>query len=48
MTIRSGKHNKEPTMEEMQGVLKLLAEDHRRREDEIATEKARREDERTS
>eukprot|EP00731_Ephydatia_muelleri_P026771 Em0018g871a len=45
MTTRSGKPYKKPTMEEMQGMLKLLAEDRRRREDEIATEKARREDE---
>ena len=34
------KHYKEPKMEEMQGMLKLLADDSRRREDEIATEKA--------
>ena len=45
MTTRSGKPYKKATMEEMQGMLKLLAEDRRRREDEIATEKARREDE---
>ena len=32
-------------MEEMQGMLKLLADDSRRRKDKIATEKARREDE---
>ena len=31
-------------MEEMQGMLKLLAEDRMRREDEIATEKGRREE----
>ena len=40
MTTRSGKPYKKATMEEMQGMLKLLAEDRRRREDEIATEKA--------
>ena len=30
MTTRSGKPYKKPTMEEMQGMLKLLAEDRRR------------------
>ena len=35
----------QPTMEEMQGMLKLLAQDRWRREDEITTEKARRKDE---
>ena len=45
MTTRSGKPYKEATIEELQGMLKLLAEDHRRREKVIAKEKAQREEE---
>ena len=38
-----GKSYKQPIMEEMQGVLKLLVEDRRRREEDIAAERLRRE-----
>ena len=43
MTTRSGKSYKQPRMEEMQGMLKLLVEDRRRREEEVAGERLRRE-----
>ena len=42
MTTRSGKSYKQPRMEEMQGMLKLLVEDRRRRE-EVAAERLKRE-----
>ena len=41
MTTHSGKSYKQPRMEEMQGMLKLLVEDCRRRE--VAAERLKRE-----
>ena len=43
MTTHLVKSYKEPTMEEMQGMLKLLVEDHKRREEEVAAERMKRE-----
>ena len=39
MTAHSGKSYKQLTMGEMQGILKLLFEDRRRREEEFAVER---------
>lgn len=46
MTTRSGKSYKQSTMEEMQGMLKLLVEDRRKREEEFEAERARMVEER--
>ena len=43
MTTRLGKSYKQPRMEEMQRMLKLLVEDRRRREEEVAAERLKRE-----
>ena len=43
MTTHLVKSYKEPIMEEMQGMLKLLVEDHKRREEEVAAERMKRE-----